>query len=304
LKYNKNGTIAVTPVSGLTFTGLFAADGSTNVVESDGSDFVGVYNPCGAMNVTFTDSQPPIQGYAPDGSILMNFSVPGGAAAFDGTNDYLARGAEFTGLADSKVGIVSMWVLISGGDGGTRRLLFVPSTRFAISIIDTNVLQVLARNAADTGIMTMTTTPTYLAGPTWLHILSSWDLATTTRLLYVNDAAPALAVNTASNDTIDYTNANWGVGATNAGVGKLQGAMADVFFDDTFLDISVEANRRKFISSTGRPVSLGHDGSIPLGAQPILFLSGNVATWHVNKGSGGGFNLNGALTTATTSPSD
>jgi len=33
-------------------------------------------------------------------------------------------------------------------------------------------------------------------------------------------------------------------------------------------------------------------------------LSGDTATWHTNKGGGGGFTENGALTTSSTSPSD
>jgi len=71
-----------------------------------------------------------------------------------------------------------------------------------------------------------------------------------------------------------------------------------------FVDLSIEANRRKFIDAIGKPVDLGVDGSTPTGTAPLIFLSGTTIDWHTNKGSGGGFTEVGALTTATTSPSD
>jgi hypothetical protein len=39
------------------------------------------------------------------------------AADFDGTNDYMSRGAALTGLSSGKSGIVSLWFRIDGGDG-------------------------------------------------------------------------------------------------------------------------------------------------------------------------------------------
>jgi hypothetical protein len=66
-----------TIVDGDTLTGLYAADGTTNVVDSsvavdDNEDpiFVGLYHPCGAYWVTFTeDTNHPV--YAPNGSLYV-----------------------------------------------------------------------------------------------------------------------------------------------------------------------------------------------------------------------------------------
>ena len=38
---------------------------------------------------------------------------------------------------------------------------------------------------------------------------------------------------------------------------------------------------------------MGSDGSTPLSGQPLVYLGGVTATWHTNKGSGGGFTENG-----------
>jgi hypothetical protein len=66
----------------------------------------------------------------------------------------------------------------------------------------------------------------------------------------------------------------------------------------------MQANRRLFISATGKPVSLGANGSTPFGTQPAIYLGNPLATWHTNLGAGGGFNVTGgALTAASTSPS-
>ena len=79
--------------------------------------------------------------------------------------------------------------------------------------------------------------------------------------------------------------------------------MADLMmWPGTYLDFSVEANRRLFISAAGKPV----DPAVAVAAlgTPIVRFSGPTASWHTNKGSGGGFTENGALTDASTSPSD
>lgn len=67
---------------------------------------------------------------------------------------------------------------------------------------------------------------------------------------------------------------------------------------DNFIDFSNVTNRRLFIDAGGNPVNLGTDGSLPTGSAPDIFLSGDTDTWHVNKGTSGGFTENGTLTTA------
>jgi hypothetical protein len=226
------------------------------------------------------------------------------AVNFDGTNDWLTRTAPLTALLDGKTGTVSLWFNKLGGDATIMQFMQTTTPRFKVSFFSTNALEVVGNNAAGTIILHLRTSTTYLAGSGWRHLLASWDLNATTGLLYINDAAPALGTNIRTNDTIDYTNLDFAVGAQVAGGQKFNGDLSEVFFHSGFIDISVEANRRLFRSAAGKPVSLGANGSTPLGTQPSLYLGNPLATWHVNLGSGGPLSVTGgALTAASTSPS-
>lgn len=87
---------------------------------------------------------------------------------------------------------------------------------------------------------------------------------------------------------------------------------ADLFFSPTsgFVDLSILANRRKFITPSAGAVYLGSDGSSPLGAQPPVFLTvtaggqaNSADTFAENNGSGGAFAItSGPLTLSTSSP--
>ena len=83
------------------------------------------------------------------------------------------------------------------------------------------------------------------------------------------------------------------------------GDIADVYIaPGQFIDFSVEANRRKFISADGKPVDLGSNCSTPTGTAPAVCFSGNASSFGTNKGTGGAFTLTGTLTDAVTSPSN
>ena len=110
---------------------------------------------------------------------------------------------------------------------------------------------------------------------------------------YLDGVAGTITTVAAGN--IDWTLANIGVGADHTGTSKHNGDLADVWLDDTYLDLSQASNRGKFRAGGG-PINLGTDGSLPTGASPIIFLSGSTAAWHTNKGTGGGFTMTGALT--------
>jgi hypothetical protein len=121
--------------------------------------------------------------------------------------------------------------------------------------------------------------------------------------MYVDDVNDLQAGGTYTNDSVDWTVADWGVGGDTDATDKFGGYLADLYLNTvTSLDLSVESNRRKFITSSLKPVDLGADGARPTGTSPILFLSGGPDLWHTNRGSGGGMTLNGALTAAPSNP--
>ena len=246
--------------------------------------------------------------------MFANYSSPlilCDSADFDGTNDYMSRGADLTGNADSKLGIFSAWYRIDGGDGGTRYLLQGVATgitsHFRVwQTQTTNLIEVVGFNAAGSTIMTLQSSA-YTAGATWLHILASWDLGNSVSHLYINDVSDNNP--TLSDDTIDYTVPDWFIGARADAAAKLDGCLAEFYFaPGQYLDFSNTYFRRKFISPLGKPVSLGSDGSLPTGTAPIAYQrvadGAAVATFATNLGSGGDFSITGTLTTGSTSPSD
>ena len=237
------------------------------------------------------------------------------AADFDGTNDFMTRGATLTGAADSKTGILSAWVRFDGHDGvgdgilGSATTVGGTTPRFYVNRMATNKIQISAFNAAASQILILNSVNAFVASATWRHILASWDMATVgARSVYMGDVDET-DVATFTNDTIDYTVADWAVGAIANGSLKMLGPVAELYFaPGQYLDFSIVANRRKFISASGKPVFLGVDGSAPTGTPPIVYQhladGESVANFATNRGTGGDFTITGTLDTASSSPSD
>jgi len=239
-----------------------------------------------------------------DGDFAVN------AVDFDGTNDYLTRGAGLTGAADSSTGILSVWLRLDGGNGANMEVwcddaLFIEFIRDS-----TDRFKAILYNAAGNSRLEFRTVTQYTANAAWRHFLLSWNTAfsASNKLshLYVNDVSDKSVVSDiAASFNIDYTRGNWGFGAVPSASQKFNGCMAEFYFAmGQYLDFSVEANRRKFISATGKPVSLGADGSLPTGSAPTVYLNNPAASFGTNKGTGGNFTITGTLDTASTSPSD
>jgi len=81
----------------------------------------------------------------------------------------------------------------------------------------------------------------------------------------------------------------------------LDGCLSEIYFDvNRFLDFSVVANRRKFISASGVPVELGTNGQLPTGSVPIVYApDGDTST---NLGVGGSFFNSGTFAACSTIP--
>lgn len=60
-----------TVVDGTTRTGIYAEDGSNNVVVAEDATLKGIYHPCGAFNVTSTSDENH-KAYADDGSYYIH----------------------------------------------------------------------------------------------------------------------------------------------------------------------------------------------------------------------------------------
>lgn len=229
-------------------------------------------------------------------------------ATFDGSNDYATHTGALTGITDGKAGTLSVWLNTGAlSSGTTYDVVYISTTRMLMRRDSSNNLIVQGYTAGNVTTLLLTSSSNLGASSGWNHWLASWDLAAGAGYLYKDDASHLAGGPTLNNNNIDYTFNNSVVGAQNTSF-KWLGDMAELYFDDSFIDISVEANRRKFIDAAGKPVNLGDDGSNPTGSQPLIYMSvrpGDAADDFVtNRGSGGTYTLTGSLALSSTNPSD
>ena len=213
-------------------------------------------------------------------------------------------------LSDGKLATISAWLFIPSWPGVEARVFSISilgPTRFAIYTDPATSGRIIffARNSAATTVLDAGLTSFPLNQ--WVHLLVSIDQASGMQV-YINgsDASANLTVSTLIDSNIDFsagTGSRTWVGAFHLGSQYWNGYMADLYVNlSAALDISVEGNRRKFISADGKPVYLGANGQIPTGSQPQFFHTGPTATWHTNRGSVSGGTETGALSDAPSNP--
>lgn len=218
-------------------------------------------------------------------------------AVFDGTNDFLLRGGDLTGIADGKAGTISTFISVAGGAATNRGLFYNGAIRMAVFIDTSNRLHLLLRNAAATGVLDVSTTNQLPANGSVHHVAASWDLAAGAVQIYLDGASETIITGIAPvNDTIDYTDTNWAIGSQVSGNLKLNGSLGEFWFSPTRLDLST--NITNFRTAAGKAVNVGADGSAP-GVTPLVYLSLRSSTasdFATNRGTGGNFSVTGALT--------
>lgn len=231
------------------------------------------------------------------------------AVNFDGTNDYLTRGADLTSTSSGKELIISLWFRLNGDNDGELYCISNAGATVAVFRQGSGGGSTLAFRFDQTSgvVWNGDSTATFsTSNSEWVHVLIGLNSAVGgNHVLFINDVQETITSETFNSDTtIDMVETDWSVGARTDAGSKMTGDMADVYFSQEFLDFTVESNRRLFISAAGKPVDLGSDGSTPTGNIPIVFFSGPTVDWHTNLGSGGGYTENGALTDSADSPSD
>jgi hypothetical protein len=199
------------------------------------------------------------------------------------------------GLIDTNKFIFSTYLRLDGNDGAVRNIIRNDNGRFIVQFNSANQLQIYGQNTVPTIILNRSTAATYTASATWLHILIAVDLSGPTIQLYVNDSSVSTTGTILSGD-IDLTGGGWTVGANSGGTQQFEGALGPTFFyPGLYLDLSVAANRRLFISSEGGWVNLGPNGRVPFGSPPHLYMLGNSASeFAANLGDGGAFTVQGS----------
>lgn len=246
------------------------------------------------------------------GRAVVGAPAPAGggvnAVHFDGTNDNLLRGAGLTGAVDGENLLLSFWFNFTGNDAVTNYLFSNALGRVLLTRGADDLIFFRVRTSSPTTIWDWKSvakfSTTINAG--WNHLLIAAQLdVTPVGQVYVGDSALSITEATApTNGSIDLTDTNYSIGSTVSQTARLNADLAEFYMTNEYLDIGIEANRRKFIDAAGKPADLGEGGITPTGTLPLVFLSGDTDAWHTNKGSGGGFTETGALTDAATSPSD
>ena len=214
---------------------------------------------------------------------------------YDGAADYLSRGSDLTGNADGKVLLFSAWFRLDGSDGSHRGFISNDQNQgLGIWRLNDNTIGVKLFNDTPGIIFQQYSTATYTASSDWFHLLISIDLANAKAYMYVDDVSVGDTPSTLIDDTIDFTKTLWAIASGFGGIAKLNGAMSEVYFAQKYLDFSVTANRRKFISAAGHPVNLGPSCSTPTGTASIICMRTQFNNAGLNDGTGGDFVINGA----------
>lgn len=177
----------------------------------------------------------------------------------------------------------------------------------SIDIMDDNRLLIGGQKTAGGAYILHIESTGTINDTNWHHLMFSVDLSNVAkRHVYLDGSPLAVTYFQYTNDFIDFSSyAGFG---ENCPTSALQGIpfygdMADMWMDfDTYIDLSVAANREKFITSAVKPVYLGANGQYPTGTSPEIYLTGATASWETNKGASGGFTENGALTNGTAPP--
>ena len=233
------------------------------------------------------------------------------AVMFDGTNDFMTRGADFTSNSDGTTGILSFFIKFNGGDGGNQVPIWSDAGPTHLCRRDNNnEWFVYFRAASLANRIGLQSSSAWTVSSGWHHVLSSWDAGNTTANLYINgsddeDTAASIKID----GTLDYTLADHHFFADNSGNQKVNADVAEFYLAfNQFLDITQSANRLKFRTADGKPADLGADGSAPTGSSPTLYCSvrpGDAASaFATNRGTGGNLSITGSLASASTSPSD
>lgn len=192
------------------------------------------------------------------GVALSGLATGFGAQAldFDGTNDYLSRATDLVGNVDGKTFTLSAWLWL---DDLNTTVLYGSDNGFQVTITTatpTTFLQIIGRNAADTTNLNLAIE---VPQKSWFHLLVSVDLMiASNRHVYINDGllpGAAITWNTYNNDNIDFTNTTHRF-ARDATSTFAKCRISNVYLDYTYRNLSIEANRRKFITVDRKPVTM------------------------------------------------
>lgn len=212
-----------------------------------------------------------------------------------GGSAYMARTLPLN-LSDGKQGTFGI-TFAPGVDGSFMGLFAAGNsgsgTRFYMQRrVTGNVLRWSAKNSAGTIIGTKDFGTFNIAGGE-KTVLISWDMATNTFHCYVNGVDVGTDP-TLTDAAVDYdASPGLGVANNNQAGDVFTGSVKMLYFDTTYVDLSVSGNRDKFLLA-----NIQDNGSGVTGAIPTVFMCGSTTLWNegLNRGYGGQFTMIGSVT--------
>lgn len=244
-----------------------------------------------------TDYGPPPLPWAPYG---VNF---GGAGAT------LQRSAAYDGGVAVTQLIASMW--LRNLSGSTNQAIFCmgkAGTQTFLIIYVGAIGKIVVQFWANDGGFSIWNCNVPPPASDWFNLMLSFKANGASPLVSIlvdeaEGAAPSFlgAPNNCDFSATDNTMGNW---SPSIGTDQpFHGDIAEFWCaPGAWLDISDEANRRKFIDEDGAPVDLGSAGQLPTGTAPLLYIHGPAVEFGENKGTGGDMAQVGTFTDSSTNP--
>lgn len=184
-------------------------------------------------------------------------------------------------VPDSGEFTFSMWMQMrAGSDGNDDRILTLTtgtgSSRLIIRRNSSNQIQVDAVSAAGSSLISAAAggTVDVAAGGVCVMVSASNDhdgLGTTRLLIYVNDTEVYDGAWFAAGDIGFNAVENWYFAQSASAANYLSADLTNVWFDAQYIDLTVESQRRKFLTSGGDPAFLGVYGELPVGGRPAIY---------------------------------
>jgi hypothetical protein len=237
------------------------------------------------------------------GAIAASGAFSAQGVAFDGSTTYLTRTSDLTGISDGNQLTFSFWYKADTVSASRYIFLIDAANRSKIHFTVTNTLQIDFVSAGAGGL-SFTSSDTFSDVSGWHNLMMSFDLSDTgKRHIYHDNSSVSGTYADYTDASIDFTSNPVRVGANQSAGSLFDGDISEYWFDDSYINLSLISNREKFRSSSGKPVNLDGDGSLPTGTAPKIYLTGPTISWQDNAGTGGSFTEVGTLTDASTSPS-
>lgn len=263
-------------------------------------------NPSAAQGVMIYNEDENVPQYCDDTNWIAMGPLGGvdiKAVNFNGTSNLLSRTVELENATDCKQWSGSLWFK-RASSGAITQIYDTPGAAHFISFGVDDRFYLVGRNGA-VDILSVVSTSAF-SDTDWHHVMWSFDMSNASRRHLYIDEIDELNVSIYTDDDLNNTPGVHYIGRQDSGPsGFFDGDMAEYWFDYcSYIDLSIEENRRKFIQENGRPAFLGKSGQLPTGSVPDIYFSGDNVEFLENKGDGGAFNNFGGFTNATTEPDD